>query len=377
MISTRLRHPVEGPALGISAIATWQPDWILPNEWFQSMPRKFVKHTGIHQRPVSTENEVTLAVRATETLIRNTGCDMASCAGLLFTSPSFVPVSLARKHGSHTQAAQEQLNRAAWRIAEQLQIQPRQLAATNTFCAGFAKALSIVRHKVNSTIELQPDEFILILTASRISRITDYGCRDTAALFGDLATATLVTRLDSSRYPVHFELLDARVQRKPTNRPFFEFQCRKGVVSPCSDGGRKIDPQRIVFSMDGMGIADAAPRAMATAAAEMLDHTGLAGGDVDYIIPHQAGTAIVRLAEMKLRDAGFTGEVINGMTSDVGNVSSGSIPYTLSKKWDELDGNIFCPVASVGPPGRPLVAQGCIALRATSGHRAHACLPMP
>ncbi len=369
MISTRLRPRSTGPSLGISAVAHFQPAWMLNNAWFESMPRKFVKHTGIEQRPVSTEDEVALALHATGNLIDASGCNPDKCAGLVFTSPSLVPVSIARKYPNETRVADEQMIRLAHRFAEQMRIRPRLIAATNTFCAGYARALSIVKNKFHPVIQLQPDEFVLVLTASRISRITDYGCRDTAGLFGDLATATMIARTDSIVHPVHFELLDAHVERKPVNRPFFDFHYRQHVVFPTADGGQQVDPGRIVFSMDGMGIADTAPRAMASAATAMLNETGLSAGEIRYIIPHQAGTAIVRLAEMKLRDAGFTGEVINGMTCDVGNVSSGSIPYTLSQIWDELDGYILCPIASVGPPGRPVVAQGCIALRTTTRHQ--------
>ena len=107
---------------------------------------------------------------------------------------------------------------------------------------------------------------------------------------------------------------------------------------------------------------------MASAASEMLGETGLTPEDIRFVIPHQAGSGIVRFAEMKLREAGFSAEVINGMASQVGNVSSGSVPYTLDKLWRQLDGNILCPIASVGPPGECAVAQGCIALRSTSLH---------
>ena len=136
----------------------------------------------------------------------------------------------------------------------------------------------------------------------------------------------MISRLDSQKHPVHFELLGAHVEEKVTNRPFFGFSLRKEVLAPTCDGGQRFDPERIVFSLDGMGIADTAPRAMASAARDMLDETGLAPQDIQYVVPHQAGSGIVRFAEMKLREAGFTAEVINGMASQVGNVSSGSVP---------------------------------------------------
>jgi 3-oxoacyl-[acyl-carrier-protein] synthase III len=363
------KQNVHVPDIGIAAVTSFQPDCVLPNEWFESMPRKFVKHTGILQRPVSMEDEVALAIHATENLIRETSCDLRDCAGVVFTSPSFVSMSVARKYMSARDAQNEQLNRAAHRFVKMMRLNPRQIAATNTFCAGYAKAMCIVKNKFNPTLELQRNEFVLVVTASRISRITDYSCRQTAALFGDLSTATIISRTDSEQYPVHFELVDANVSRKATSHPFFDFSLRENVLAPTDNGGQTHEAKRIVYSLDGMGIADTAPRAMASAASEMLEGIGWRPEDIDYIVPHQAGAAIVRLAEMKIRDAGFKAEVINGMASQVGNVSSGSIPYTFSKKWNELNGNILCPIAGVGPPGKSFVVQGCIALKATEIHQ--------
>jgi 3-oxoacyl-[acyl-carrier-protein] synthase III len=370
MISTQLSRSIDPAPIGISAVSTFQPPWILPNEWFETIARKFVKHTGILQRPISMEDEVALAIHATENLIVETGCDLRNCAGLVFTSPSFVPMPVARELMNENRAEQEQLHLAAERFVERMAIQPRQINAMNTYCAGYATALSTVMETINPTIDLQRDEFILVLTASRISRITDYACRQSSALFGDLATATMISRLDNTRHPVHFELLGAHVEEKATNRPFFEFSLRKQVLAPTCEGGQRFDPERVVFSLDGMGIADTAPRAMANAASDMLEETGLVPENIQYIVPHQAGSGIVRFAEMKLREAGFTADVINGMASEVGNVSSGSVPYTLDKLWNQLDGNILCPIASVGPPGKCAVAQGCIALRSTGVHQA-------
>ena len=372
MIRTQSSRNVPTPSLGISAVSTFQPPWLLPNEWFEHLARKFVRHTGILKRPVSLEDEVTLAVHATENLIRDTGCDIQKCAGVVFTSPSFVPMDVAREYMDEEHAQKEQLDLAAEEFVERMEMHPRSVMVDNTYCAGYATALSIVLDTLQPAIDLQPDEFVLVVTASRISRITDYGCRQSSALFGDMATATMISRLDSQQYPVHFELLGAHVEEKSTNRPFFEFALRHDVLAPTTDGGQRIDSERVVFSLDGMGIADVAPRAMANAASEMLSATGLRADYIQYIVPHQAGSGIVRFAEMKLRDAGFTAKVINGMTSDIGNVSSSSVPYTLNKLWHQLDGNILCPVASVGPPGESAVAQGCIALRSTPLHRAAA-----
>lgn len=365
--------PIQRPAVGISAIASYRPEWVLPNEWYETgIARKFVKHTGIRYRPISREDETMLGVRAARNLVRETGCRWEDCAALIFVSPSFVPMPVARRLMDTPAARNEQLARAARRFSAHLGIRPRLVKGINSFCSGYARAMSLVLSQAVPLVQPEPDEFVLVITSSRISRITDFSCRQSGALFGDLATATLVSRCDSVRYPVHFELLDARYEKQPVNRPFFDFSLKQQVLRPTVDGGRTWDAERVVFSLDGMGIADAAPRAMAGAATEMVEACGMQPADFRFLIPHQAGEGIVRLTGMKLQDAGFSGELVNGLTRHTGNVSSGSVPHALRRLWQRLDGDIVCPVAAVGAPGKPEVSQGCLLLRTTRWHRAAA-----
>ncbi len=369
----RSTNPAQPPSIGISAIATFQPEWVLPNEWYaEMMARKFVKHTGILARSIADQDEIALGLRSVEKLVRKTRLALKDCAGVIFVSPSFVPMSVARRLMDTGRARQEQLSRAARRFVADLGIRPRQVIGINSFCSGYARAMSLARNKLLSAVDLQRSEFLLVVTSSRISRITDFSCKQSGALFGDLATATLVSRCDSVKYPVHFELVDARFEKKPASRPYFDFSLRQQVLRPTVDGGRQYDSQRVVFSLDGMGIADVAPRAMASAATEMAAANGLQPTDVRFVIPHQAGSGIVRFTGIKLEQAGYTGELINGMTGQIGNVSSGSVPYTIDRMWHRLQGSILCPVAAVGAPGKNEVSQGCLLLRTTARHRAAA-----
>jgi 3-oxoacyl-[acyl-carrier-protein] synthase III len=208
----------------------------------------------------------------------------------------------------------------------------------------------------------------MVVTASRISRITDYGCPITAPLFGDMATATALARTDSKKYPVHFALLAARAETRPADKVLFDFHCRENVVIPTPDGSFSSDPRRLVFSLDGMGIGDAAPRAMADATRTILQESSVCAGNVRYVVPHQAGKGIIQLASMKLDEIGVCGEVVNGLTAEVGNVSSSSIPFALRNAWWTLDGIIACPSAGVGSPGQAKITHGCILLQATQFH---------
>jgi 3-oxoacyl-[acyl-carrier-protein] synthase III len=123
-----------------------------------------------------------------------------------------------------------------------------------------------------------------------------------------------------------------------------------------------------------MGIGDMAPRAMASALTEALQATHTRPDRVQFVVPHQAGAGIVRLATMKLEECGVHGEVVNGLTREIGNVSSSSVPYALKALWPKLDGTIACPLAGVGTPGRAEISQGCILLESTPAHKkAQAC----
>lgn len=355
-----------GLGFGISSISTFRPEQVIPNEWYAStLPRKFVNHTGIESRTVSFEDEVTMAGHCVDNLSRESACMLEDCAGVVFASPSFVPMSVANRYLSREQAREEQPSRAAHRLVERLGIRPRRVVGINGFCSGYAKALALVKYKIMPTIELSDSEFILVVTASRISRITDYSCRQSGALFGDLATATILSRSDSRTYPVALQVVDARYSKKPVNRPYFDFAMKQDVLVPTVGGGRDHDPQRLVFSMDGMGIADTAPRAMAASALEVLVANAVNPREIDHIVPHQAGDGILRLAGMKFEDVGLTASVVSGMTREVGNVSSGSVPFALKRLWGTLHGHVLCPVAAVGGPGKCEVSQGCILLRST------------
>ena len=355
--------------IGIAAIATHEPPWTLGTEWFQgTIPRKFVHHTGFESRRISQEDEVTMAVRAAKNLQRQTGCDFRECAAVVFASPSFIPHSVIHRDGDLRRLREEHLWRAARQLCRRLEIPARLAAGINWFCSGYCKALMIAKERMAPRVSLGRNETILVVTSSRISRITDYACPQTSALFGDLATATLLSRIDSQRHPVHFELLYADAHKQPADGAYFDFHVRENVIAPSEDGGRQQDARKLVFSLNGMAIADAAPRAMASAVAGALAATGIAADGVRYIVPHQAGAGIVRFTAQKIESLGICGEVLNGLCAQTGNISSGSIPYALAAAWSRLQGIVACPSAAVGSPGQQEISQGCILLRGTRLH---------
>ena len=203
----RAVHP---QTIGISAIAVYEPPWMLWNDWFSDiLPRKFVQHTGILSRHISMEDEVAIGIRAVESLQREVNCDLRDCVAVVFVSPSIVHGSIARQYLDKQQDWLTSTNRAAQEFVRRLGIPAANVYGINWGCSGYSKALSIVRRHILPSLRLRPNQFVMVVTASRISRITDYGCKQTAPLFGDLATVTVLSPIDSEKYPVHFDLIFA------------------------------------------------------------------------------------------------------------------------------------------------------------------------
>jgi 3-oxoacyl-[acyl-carrier-protein] synthase III len=356
-------------SLGISAIAVHQPTWELDNAWFgEAMPRKFSHHTGIEARAISLDDEVTMGVAAVRKLQRETGCDLADCRGIVFVSPSFIPASVARQHLDAAAAARERPGRAARQLVRELGLIRCRTIGINWFCCGYSRGLALASRRWAPRLGLRRDEFVLVVVATRISRITDYSHVQTAGLFGDMASATLLAGPANRRHPVHFEIVHADAEKQPAPKPAFDFHVRAHVPAPAPDGGTQHHDERLVYSLDGMAIAEIAPRAMSAAVAKALAESGLAAGDVKFVVPHQAGTGIVRFTGMQLEALGVSGELVNGLTRRTGNVSACSVPHALKETWWRMTGLIACPTAAVGSPGRPEVLQGCVLLRSTAVH---------
>lgn len=352
------------PQLAISAIGVHEPGLELANAWFKDrLARKFVHHTGTSSRRISLEDEVAMGAHAVARLRSEVRLDLRDCAGLVFVSPSFIPSRVAARYLDPQAASAERLRSAARRLAQRLGLAAVPALGLNWFCSGYAKGLWVAQ-QIAAKRTMRSEEFLLLVTSTRISRITNFGCAQTAPLFGDLATATLLVRGDNSRFPVQYEVLSASAKKEPAPAPYFDFSLEQNVLVPGGDGSESQAPHRVVFSLDGLGIADVAPRAMSAAVLRTLEQHNLAKDQVSHVVPHQAGTGIVRLAGLKLEQAGVGGEVINGITGNVGNVSSSSIPYALKQTWGYLNGLIACPTAAVGSPGRAEVSSGCILLQA-------------
>ena len=135
-------------SLGLAAITIYQPDCQLPNDWFgETMPRKFGKHTGIEQRGVSFEDELSMGLEAVARMQRETGCSLADCRGLVFVSPSLIPPAVAKRFLDPEAARRERPGDVAQRLAARLGFTNCHVRGLNWFCCGYSRAVGVVDRK--------------------------------------------------------------------------------------------------------------------------------------------------------------------------------------------------------------------------------------
>ncbi|MFY3791498.1 beta-ketoacyl-ACP synthase III [Ureibacillus sp. MALMAid1270] len=194
------------------------------------------------------------------------------------------------------------------------QIQER-LDATNAAamdvsaaCSGFIYALATAKQFVESGTY----DYVLIVGAEKLSKVTDWQDRNTAVLFGDGATAAVIGKVSEGRGILSFEL------------------------GADGTGGKHLflDEQQHI-AMNGREVFKFAVRQMGESAVSVIEKAGLTKEDVDFLVPHQAN---IRIMEASRERLDLPEEKLSKQIHKYGNTSSASIGIALT---DELeDGKI-------------------------------------
>ena len=179
----------------------------------------------------------------------------------------------------------------------------------NAACAGFLYALD----DAAGLVESGRARCVVVCGAEALSRITDHEDRSTAVLFGDGAGAVVVAAGELER-----------------GLPPFEVH---------SDGVNGdllyADRDERLLRMHGREVYRHAVKRMADATIAALRRAGLAAGDVDLFVAHQANARIVEAAAAAV---GVPADRVVLNVDRMANTSSASIPLAL---WQaEQDGRL-------------------------------------
>ncbi|HKD38176.1 MAG TPA: hypothetical protein VKB78_15290 [Pirellulales bacterium] len=414
----------------------------LPNAWFESrgiIGRKFVAHTGILSRGISFLAEQEMALRATENLKLQTGFDANDCAGLVLSSSSLVPSdqpdwrldclrALGRWEDLHTRIApatglppellrslewndefkdwqgvrrlaiqiglgEEQLRElehnylrdlgsledTAIAVAREISLPPTHVRGLNWGCSGYVRAWQTLEDELLPMSRATPEQFFLLVTVGRTSKFTDFGAADTGALFGDFATATLITHRENPVHPPRLMLRHASTALAETRslspdaallgEALFDYERRTDVLAPTPGGGDRRVPERLCWTMDGVGVLYAAGPAMSGAVGRALDGLQAGVAEIEWLLGHQPGRKVMERAAGGLRQEGYRGQLPFDLTATTGNISCSSIPHALVTHWDQLDGLIACPAIGMYAPASRFMSQGCLVFETVAAPR--------
>ncbi len=179
-------------------------------------------------------------------------------------------------------------------------------------CAGFIFALA----NANALIVSGQARRVLIVGAETFSRILDFSDRATCVLFGDGAGALVLEAAQGDGTPADRGILSVDLNSDGSQRDLLYVD---GGVSSTGTVG--------VLRMQGPELFKQAVNKLAETACAALDRAGLADGDLDWIVPHQANIRIIAGTAKKL---GVPMERVIVTLQDHGNTSAASIPLALS-----------------------------------------------
>jgi 3-oxoacyl-[acyl-carrier-protein] synthase-3 len=178
-------------------------------------------------------------------------------------------------------------------------------------CAGFVFALT----NANALIVTGQAKRVLVIGAETFSRLMDWKDRSTCVLFGDGAGALVLEAAEGDGTTADRGVLATDLN---SDGRFRDLLYVDGGTSTGVTGHLR---------MEGKEVFRHAVEKLAQTAHAALEKVGLSGGDVDWIVPHQANIRIIE-ATAKRMQVPMDHVVVT--VQDHGNTSAASIPLALS-----------------------------------------------
>ncbi len=279
-------------------LAREHPDW--------AMGRLFAM-TGVRQRRLAAPDETAadLAFRAAEKLFASGACGREEIDYILFCS----------------QTPDHLLPPTACSLQHRLGL-PQTAGALdfNLGCSGYIYGLSLAKGLVESG---QADT-VLLLTGDTYSKLLKPSDRNVRTVFGDGAAATLVRAEKPGRTGPRIHSFVFGTDGSGAENLIVRNSGCRTMHAPAPDGQ--------FLEMNGGEIFNFTLRVVLPCVEEVLRRGGLALGDIDLVVPHQANAYMLAHLRAKL---GVPKEKFAVTLADYGNTVSASVPIALRQTQDE------------------------------------------
>ena len=256
------------------------------------------ERTGIEKRHIAAEDENTcdLAEQAARNAIRAAGKEPGDIDLIIVatTTPDQVFPS------------------TACLLQSRLDIHGCAAFDVQAVCTGFVYALGVA----DNFVRTGNARCALVLGAETFSRILNWEDRTTCVLFGDGAGAVV---LEASQEP---GVLSTHLHADGDYADLLQ------VPVGVSSGYDKMRQSAAFVEMRGAEVFKMAVNTLGRIVDETLEKNGLDKSDIDWLIPHQANTRIIRATAKKLRMS-MARVVVT--VAEHGNTSAASVPLALDE----------------------------------------------
>ena len=178
-------------------------------------------------------------------------------------------------------------------------------------CSGFIYGLSVADNMIRGG----QAKTVLLIGAESMSRLLDWSDRTTCVLFGDGAGAVILQGYEGKGDNADQGILNTRI--------FSDGRMHDMLYV---DGGPSSTQTTGHLRMQGKEVFRHAVTNIAAAITASADAAGVAVGDIDWFVPHQANQRILDGTGRKL---GIPGEKVISTVALHGNTSAASVPLAL------------------------------------------------
>ncbi|WP_332650352.1 beta-ketoacyl-ACP synthase III [Lysinibacillus sp. 54212] len=273
---------------GIIGMGKYIPEKVLTNFDFEKMidtTDEWIRsRTGIEERHIAADDEDTsdLGFYAAQRAIEDAGL-----------SPEKIDLILVA-----TVSPDQAFPSVACQIQERLGAKCPAMDISAA-CAGFIYGLVTAKQFVESNSY----ENVLVVGVEKLSKLTNWEDRNTAVLFGDGASAAVLSKVSEGRGILSFEL------------------------GADGTGGKYLYlDENDQIAMNGREVFKFAVRQMGESAINVLEKAGLQKEDCDFLIPHQANIRIMEAARERLN---LPEEKMSKTVHKYGNTSAASIGISM------------------------------------------------
>ncbi len=285
----------------VKGIGHYLPERIVENAEFEARldtSDEWIKaRSGIERRHVAAEGQTTsdLATRAALAALADAGMQPDDLDAIILA----------------TSTADLTFPAAATMVQANLGMTRGFAFDVQAVCAGFVFALA----NANGMILSGQAKRVLVIGAETFSRLMDWTDRSTCVLFGDGAGALILEAENGSGSNTDRGVLASDLNSDGRHRDLLYVD---GGVSTGTTGHLR---------MQGREVFRHAVEKLAQTAHSALDKVGLTGGDVNWIVPHQANLRIITATAQRMQ---VPLERVVVTVQDHGNTSAASIPLALS-----------------------------------------------